>query len=363
MLAITSFAALSLSAVCSAADLGGARSTDPTRAARLQEALNTWAADSTHYGVSASIILADGTQWSGTAGRGGAGLRLGHLIGIASITKTMTGAVILQLADEGRLTLDDPIRRWLPPRPNIDSGITIRQLLNHTNGLANYNANPALASAVATDSARRFSTDELLQFVGPALFSPGTRTQYTNTSFILLGAIAERVTGKPIVELYRKRLWNPLKLCEIFLPGSGAAPTPVAPALANGVVVSPLGRLSHFSAGHTAYGLMASARAVARWGHALFTGRVVSAQMRQEMRRLVPAAGNIPGESGAGLAIRSYNYLGRTQFGHSGGSPLGSSLLLHDPTSGVTVAVLMNQGQRADHFVLAPRLLEIATQP
>ena len=84
--------------------------------------------------------------------------------------------------------------------------------------------------------------------------------------------------------------------------------------------------------------------------------------MQREMRRLVPAAGNIPGESGVGLGIRGYGYLGRTQVGHSGGSPFGSSLLLFDPTSNVTVVVLTNQGSSADHFELAPALLEIAAR-
>ena len=115
------------------------------------------------------------------------------------------------------------------------------------------------------------------------------------------------------------------------------------------------------SVGHGAFGLLSNASTVARWGHALFRGGVVSDEMQAAMRTLVPAAGNIPGEAGAGLGIRSYEYLGRTQFGHSGGSAFGSSLMLYDPATGVTVAVIMNQGQGAEHFALAPTLLEIAS--
>jgi CubicO group peptidase (beta-lactamase class C family) len=97
---------------------------------------------------------------------------------------------------------------------------------------------------------------------------------------------------------------------------------------------------------------------VARWGHELFTGSVISERRQQEMRTLVAAA--IPGESGAGLGIRGYSYLGRREYGHSGGATYGSSLLLYDPDAGVTVAVLMNQGRGADGFTLAPTLLGIA---
>ena len=83
--------------------------------------------------------------------------------------------------------------------------------------------------------------------------------------------------------------------------------------------------------------------------------------MAQKMLKFVPAAGNIPGESGAGLGIRKYNFLNREQYGHSGGSPLGSSLMIYDPTSEITVVVIMNQGRGAQHFLLAPKLLEISS--
>ena len=101
---------------------------------------------------------------------------------------------------------------------------------------------------------------------------------------------------------------------------------------------------------------------MARWGHELFTGRVISEGMQRQMRTLVRAAGNVPGESGAGLGIRGYTSLGRTQLGHSGGSTFSSALLLHDPATRVSVVALMNQGAGADS-TLAPRLLEIATRP
>jgi D-alanyl-D-alanine carboxypeptidase len=331
--------------------------------ADLTAAIRDWAAESGHEGVSASAILGDGSQWTGAAGSAGEGtaLREEHLIWVASLTKTMTGALVLQLADEGALGLDDPISTWLGPRPNVDPAITLRQLLNHTNGLDNYTRSGALAAAVAADSRHVFTADELLAFVGPPRFPPGTRTEYTNTGFLLLGQVAESVEGRPIVDLYHRRLWDPLGLDEVFLPGHEAPAGPVASALGSaGHFVSPLEHLSLLSSGNSAFGLLSNARTMARWGHELFLGKVISARMQQEMRTLVPAAGNIPGESGAGLGIRGYHYLGRPQLGHSGGCAYGSSLLLHDPTVRVTVAVSMNQGQGADHFALAPELLEIA---
>lgn len=335
------------------------------QAAQLQAALDAWAEASSHRGVSAAVITSDGAEWVGTAGVESASsdLEPEHLIWIASITKTMTGAVVLQLAEEDVLGLDDPVSHWLPETENVDGVITIRQLLNHTNGLANYTRSPELGPAVNADPARVFTSSELIEYVGPKIFEPGDRTQYTNTAFVLLGMIAEAAAGQSITELYHARLWDPLGMGEIFLPGHETPAGPVAQAWSGQGAsdeTAPLDQMSLLTLGNSAFGLFSNARTVARWGRALFTGGVFGEAMREQMLEFVPAAGNIRGESGAGLGIRRYSYLGREQWGHSGGSPLGSSLMLFDPDTGTTVAVIMNQGRGARHFELAPQLLEIA---
>jgi D-alanyl-D-alanine carboxypeptidase len=338
---------------------------DPAVLDEFQAALRDWASDPGHYGVSAAVIFPNGAEWAGVGGVAGADepLRPEDLIWIASITKTMTGAVILQLVEEGSLGLDDRIGDWLDPIEHVNPDITIRQLLNHTNGLFNYTWSSPLSPVVTADPSHVFSATELLDYLEPPAFSPGEKTQYTNTSFVLLGLIAEAATGAPIMDLWETRLWSPQGLDEIFLPGFQDPPGPVANAWMGrppATETVPLDRMSLLSLGNSAWGLFSNARTVARWGRALFAGNVVGDAMRHEMTRLVPAAGNIPGESGVGLGIRSYEYLGREQLGHSGGSALGSSLLLYDPTTGITVAVIMNQGAGAAHFQLAPRLLALA---
>lgn len=335
--------------------------------ADLQGAIDVWAGRSNHRGVSAAVILADGSEWVGVAGEEGRDrlLKPEHLIWIASITKSMTGAVMLTLAEGGVLSLEDSVSQWLGPIPNVDPAITLRQLLNHTNGLANYTRSPNLGPAIVANPAHVFTPDELLTFVGPKIFEPGQRTQYTNTSFLLLGLIAEAATGRSIVTLYHNRLWQPLGLSEIFLPGSEEAPTPVAQAWRGSSAeeeVAPLDEMSLLTIGQSAFGLFSNARTIARWGRALFTQQVFGEAMHAEMVRFAPAAGNIPGESGVGLGIRRYSYFGREQWGHSGGSPLGSSLMFYDPDTGITVAVLMNQGAGAQHFDLAPQLLDLAAK-
>lgn len=367
--AIILIACLPLSACAASppdADAEDASCTFPSGlAARLQTEIDGWAESPPHRGVSASVILSSGRQWVGAAGHSAADERMTpeHLIWIASITKTMTGAVVMRLAENGSVELDDPVSKWLDPIRHVDPRITIRQLLNHTSGLANYSTDRDLDAVVRSDGTRVFPADTLIGYVGPPVFERGGRTQYTNTAFVLLGMIAVKATGRPITDLWAEMLWGPLGLSEIFLPGFQDPPGPVADAWYGpeaGNLVAPLDRMSLLTLGNAAFGLFSNARTVARWGRGLFHGDALGDTMRVEMLTFVPAAGNIPGESGAGLGIRRYAYLGRAQWGHSGGSPLGSSLLLYDERTGITVAVLMNQGRDAGHFRLAPRLLEIA---
>ena len=343
-------------------DAGVVPEVPPALVETFTRQVEAWAHVPGPRGVAAAVILPDGAQWTGAAGWAADDepMRAGHLVGIASITKTMTAALVLQLVDEGVVRLDDPVERWLGPVAHVPPAITVRQLLNHTNGLDNYTTSAALGAALAADPLHTFTPDELLGFIGPPRFAAGERTEYTNTAFLLLGQLAERATGRPVVELYRQRLWTPLGLDGVFMPGVDEPPAPVAAALGRAGVVDPLTQVALLSIGQSAFGLFADAATVARWGHELFTGSVISAARQEEMRTLVPAAGNIPGESGAGLGIRGYGYLEREQFGHSGGMSFGSSLLLFDPSSGVTVAVLANQGANAGHFALAPALLAAA---
>lgn len=328
----------------------------------LDGALHAWLATPGHVGVSAAVILPDGARWEAAVGAASPDepLTVDHRMPIASITKTMTAGVVLTLVDEGVLRLDDPIGRWLGPLRHVDPRITIRQLLTHSAGLANFAENPTLQRLAAADHARVFTAEELVSYTGPPVAPPGTRTQYTNTATVLLALIAERATGRALVELYHQRLWDPLTLREVYFPGYEAATPPVAWTFGTIGWFQSETRISQLTAGHGAGALVATARDVATWGRALFAGAVISDELQTAMRELRPAAGNIPGERGVGLGIRGYDFFDRVQYGHSGGGAFNSSLLLFDPLSGVTVAVLMNQALNAAHFELTPRLLAIA---
>ena len=141
----------------------------------------------------------------------------------------MTATVILQLVQEGKVSLDDPISKYRPDVPNGDN-ITIAQLLDMRSGLAGYTENPAFQRAVDEDPERIWSPDELLAlaFATPASFPPGTAWQYSNTNYILLGLVMEDVTGKTAPELFQERLFDPLGMDATVMPAPDDASMPAA---------------------------------------------------------------------------------------------------------------------------------------
>lgn len=162
---------------------------------------STYGADAP--GVAVIIVVEDG-EVAYTSGAGLSDLDAKRAITpatvfrLGSITKQFTAAIILQLADEGKLSLDDPLSKFHPDYPAPGADATIAQLLNHTSGIKSYTSIPGwMASEEKT--ARPFTTQELIgEFKDhPADFAAGTRHRYNNSSYVLLGAVIEQITGKP----------------------------------------------------------------------------------------------------------------------------------------------------------------------
>src|SRR5436309_7097570 len=138
---------------------------------------------------------------------------------IASNTKSMTAAVIVLLAQGGKLSLDDPVSKYVPSVPNGDN-ITIDELLRMRSGLYNYTDAPELAAIVDRDPAKVWTTEEVLAiaFARSPNFPPGTAYEYNNTNYTLLGLIAEQVDGRPLARAMQDRLFGPLGMHDTFLP-------------------------------------------------------------------------------------------------------------------------------------------------
>jgi len=141
---------------------------------------------------------------------------------IASNTKTMTAAVIVQLAQEGRLDLDDPVSKYVSGVPDGDQ-ITIADLLKMRSGLYNYTEAPEISASLDGDPTKVWTPDEVLTiaFKHPPYFPPGTAYYYDQTNYALLGLIAEeREHGKPLARVLQDRLFGPLGMNDTALPAS-----------------------------------------------------------------------------------------------------------------------------------------------
>ncbi|MEU2059347.1 serine hydrolase domain-containing protein [Streptomyces sp. NPDC013455] len=186
-------------------------------------------------GVTATARDARGT-WSATAGVGdtrtGAPRSAADRYRVGSITKTFVATVLLQLAAEGRLSLDDTVDRWLPGvvRGHGHDGrrITVRRLLNHTSGVYSYTEDEEFARTYFTKDGffeHRYDTRTPRELVAIAMrhrpdFAPGASWNYSNTNYVLAGMVIEKVTGRSYATEIRHRVIEPLHLTATSLPGT-----------------------------------------------------------------------------------------------------------------------------------------------
>jgi D-alanyl-D-alanine carboxypeptidase len=149
---------------------------------------------------------------------------------VGSVTKTWTGTVILQLVQEGKLSLSDPVSKFVANVPNGDA-ITIEQLLSMRGGLYNYTRDLAFNQTLDAQPNKVWTTGELLDigFSQPEDFAPGTAFGYSNTNTVLLGLIIEQLTGMSAADAMKARLFAPLGLIDTFLPSQNDTSLP-APA-------------------------------------------------------------------------------------------------------------------------------------
>ena len=146
---------------------------------------------------------------------------------IGSNTKTFVAVVILQLVQEGKITLDEPIETYLPGLlhgEGIDAAkITVRQLLQHTSGLPEYTDTVPGETDIFQIRDNYYSTRDLLDVAlsKPAAFEPGSQFRYTNTNYIVLTLLAEKVTHRPLAEQITQRITEPLGLAHTYYPNPG----------------------------------------------------------------------------------------------------------------------------------------------
>jgi D-alanyl-D-alanine carboxypeptidase len=220
---------------------------------------------------------------------------------MGSNTKTFAAVIALQLVGEGRLRLTDPVDRWLP---GVVAGngydgrrITLRHLLQHTSGIFNYtNDFPALESPEAFEE-HRFDHYDPADLVAiamrhPPSFAPGQGWDYSNTNYILVGMIIERVTGESWARQLQRRILRPLGLRETSTPGDRATlPGPHARGYQQYVPDGPLVDVTEFNptAAWAAGDLVTTPSDLTRFWQALQSGRLLRPAQQAQLRQTVPA--------------------------------------------------------------------------
>ena len=292
-------------------------------------------------GAVALVRTGQGT-WQGASGLGDLHAkrpaRASDRFRIGSVTKSFVATVVLQLVGQGRLGLDDRLQRWLPGAVPGGERITIRQLLNHTSGLYNYTDDllgPLLTKptrqAYQQLAARSFAPRALVAMAtrhGP-LFPPGTRFSYSNTNYILLGLVVERVTGDRLAGQLHQRILAPLGLADTELAGSqrrihgphlhGYAPPNRAWLPSDG----PAGLIDVTQANPSWAGaagaMVSSAADLARFYQALLSGRLLGPDLLKAMQTTVDASEQYGPGAGYGLGLmRLALGCGGQVWGHGG---------------------------------------------
>ncbi|PEE83062.1 serine hydrolase domain-containing protein [Bacillus toyonensis] len=246
---------------------------------------------------------------------------------IGSVTKTFTATVILQLAGENRLNLDDSIEKWLPGviqgNGYDDKQITIRQLLNHTSGIANYTTSKDFNMM---DTKKSYTAEELVKMgiSMPPDFAPGKSWSYSNTGYVLLGILIEKVTGNSYAEEIENRIIEPLELSNTFLPGNSS----VIPGTkhARGYIqldgASEPKDVTYYnpSMGSSAGDMISTADDLNKFFTYLLGGKLLKEQQLKQMLTTVPTGTDELGDSGLGIFKMKLSN-GVSIWGHGGSIP------------------------------------------
>jgi D-alanyl-D-alanine carboxypeptidase len=295
---------------------------------------------------------------------------------IGSVTKTFVATVILQLVDEGELTLEDTIDQFGFTIQNSPF-ITIRNLLNMTSGLPDYTHVPGLLDLVLTDPARAITPQELIDYASTLPSGrPGEMYEYSNTNYIVLGLIVEQLTGQSLATALNDRIFLPLEMQQTALQETPSMPQPFARgygradqvAIFIGIdaeqaeelatAATPLADedgvidFTELNPGFAwaAGGCYSTAADVTKWLPALVEGTLISEDLQRERFDLIPVAEWGAGDNaGYGLGVAAFG----EALGHTGTIPGYSTFVLMDRTTGSQQVILTSLSGRGGSGVAA----------
>jgi D-alanyl-D-alanine carboxypeptidase len=327
-------------------------------ASRLQATLDSIHAAGRFPGVTAGVVLGDGTAFGLASGFADTARKIrmtpSDRLLQGSVGKTYVAAVALQLVQEGRLALDEKVSTYLGAEPwygRLANGadVTVRQLMNHTSGVVRYEFKPEFTRDLTANPAKVWEPRELIAYLldTPAPFAAGQGWEYSDSNYILLGMIIERITGSSYYAEMERRLLRPLGLRNTVPSNSRTIPGLVQgyagpnnpfggtdAMLANGVfAINP-----QFE--WTGGGIASTSEDLARWAKALYESHAFGQPMMTEALNGVPARLGRDVRYGLGVMLRP-TALGMT-YGHSGFFPGYLTEVMYFPDAKVAIAVQVN---------------------
>lgn len=284
---------------------------------------------------------------------------------VGSIAKTFVAALVLQLAAEGQVGLDEPVDTYLPGLlvgDGVDGkAITVRQLLQHRSGLPEFSSEPEIDEYRAGLEGRTFTPAEEVAIAlrNPAQFAPGERYEYTNTNYLVAGMLVEKLTGRPYAEELERRITIPAQLPDTYLPATGEldirGPHPHGYAPVGGVRTD-VTRIEP-SVPWAAGALVSTGNDLNRFYTALLAGKIVAEAQLREMLDGLPRAADDPFHYGLGIGVAELP-CGTQYFGHTGGI-YGFITVSGATPEGRAVTITMTEvvEERADHLSLLSHAL------
>jgi D-alanyl-D-alanine carboxypeptidase len=313
--------------------------------------LREYSAERSDVGLQACAVLEDGTRWWGVAGNADHGddvpLSFAHHLYVGSVTKLYTATLVLDLVQEGDLSLSDTLDEWVDLE--YASEITVEMLLNHTSGVPNYTSDAWFVARYFGLPTRTWGPNDLLEVIrgSPLRFEPGTRHEYSNSNYVLLGIVLEEVTGQSYRTLVGRLVREQAGFDRTYYldyPGDAR--------IANGYDESIFDagrrnvtafRESLETGAYAAGGILSTAPDVAGFVRTLFTGEILNGTTLSRMRTFVDAPDeDITTQRGYGLGVRNLVIDGRSSVGHTGTIPGYSAIAMHHDDPEYTIAVLSN---------------------
>jgi len=292
----------------------------------------------------------------------------GDRVYAGSVTKTFTAAAVLELVEEGAMSLDERLSRWFPDFPEAGV-ITVEALLNHTSGIPDYYDSRGLVNELYATPEQVWTRERIFDEAAAMglMFPPGEDCHYSNTNYLFLGRIVEAVTGNALDVELRRRFFEPLGLEQTYLAGAEEAPGGVVPGYMN---VDGLRRRDSpgravLSAAWASGALVSTVGDLVRWARAVYGGDV----LEESSRRAMVTAGPYPERVAAAAGSRGSRYgLGTTLWrtrageavGHGGAIFSFTSVMAYVPGRDIGVAAAANEvWHESERCVRRPDLGEL----